>query len=127
MEKARFRMPLMIAVATLLASSCASSGGAAPSSAGAGAGRMTIQVTNDMVPPSAVTIWIRPEAGGRTRLGTIQPNGQQTFSFAPISTATDHRLEAEFEGRTIVSNPFNFQGATSARWRVKTPLVTVER
>jgi hypothetical protein len=138
MKNAGIARPLVLTSMVLFAVSCASRGSPANEAGLTGAGSgVAIQVTNDLVPPNAIAVWIVPETGSRRRLGTIQPNGTQTFTFSPISASMDHRLQAEYEGgprtgleasnSTPTSNPFTLQGVRAAVWRVSTPGVTLQR
>lgn len=101
-------------------SSAAGSGGGAQPAAGG----VAIQVTNDIVPPATVTIWMAPETGARRRLGTISPNGQQTFNFSPGIRSMEHRLVAEASGASdMTSNPFILEGVQSVQWNVSSVAV----
>lgn len=120
----------LVAGAFLALAACSSAGGGGgetgmPSAGGNG---VAIQVMNDVVPPTSVTVWIVPETGSRRRLGTISPNGQQTFNFNPTLTSMEHRLVAEATGGDDrSSNPFILEGVQSVQWSVSTVVVRTNR
>lgn len=120
----RIRSALGVGVLILLAA-CSSATSSANSGTPSGGGNsVAIRVTNDIVPPTSVTVWMVPETGSRRRLGTISPNGQQTFNFTPNLRSMDHRLMAEASGmQDAVSNPFVLEGVTSVQWDVSSALV----
>ncbi len=89
---------------------------------------ISIRVTNDLVPPTIITVWIAPETGSRRRLGTVQPNGQGTFTFIPDIRSMEHHLVADkTDGGTATSNPFTLDGVRGVRWGASSALVNVER
>ncbi|HEY8469849.1 MAG TPA: hypothetical protein VIL18_09410 [Longimicrobiales bacterium] len=100
----------------LVLAACASGG--AGGGAGAAAGRaLTVRVTNDLVPPAQITVWILSEMGSRRRLGAVQPNQKGEFSYVPASRGLEHRLSAEaIDGRNITSDPFTLVGVTAVSW-----------
>ena len=122
---------MKFAFAIMLAG-CASSGGNEPADAGAAGsgatGGITVTVTNAVVPPAAITLWMVPQTGSRRRLGTIQPNQQGTFTFAPTVPAIEHTLQAEHVGGgQTTSNPFVLSGVTRVTWQTSSPVVNLGR
>lgn len=127
----RIRRALTLAGA-LVVGACASGGstpGAEPAGAQTGGGdQVAVQVRNDIVPPATITVYIAPETGSRRRLGTIPPNGQQTFTYNPGIRSMEHRLVAEVSGgQGTQSNPFTLEGATRVTWGASTQVVNVIR
>src|SRR5690606_1430973 len=84
------RAVLGLAALVSLVTACASG-----SAAAGGRGGLTVRVTNDLVPPASITVWITNELGSRRRLGTVAPDAQQQFASSPISQSLEHRLIAE--------------------------------
>jgi len=125
----RIRRALTLAGA-LAAASCASAGSGSPAAdtAQPASDQVTFQVRNDIVPPATITVYIAPETGSRRRLGTIPPNGQDTFSFLPGIRSMEFRLVAEVSGgQNSQSNPFTLEGATRVTWGASTQVVNVIR
>jgi hypothetical protein len=76
-----------------------------------------VRVTNDLVPPAQITVWIQSEMGSRRRLGTLQPDQKGEFSYVPASRGLEHRLTAEaIDGRQITSDPFTLHGVAAVTW-----------
>ncbi len=120
----------LLAFVGLAAAACASSGGggAADTTMQPAGNTVTIRVTNDMIPPTPITVWIAPETGSRRRLGTIEPSRQGTFTFTPGIRSMDHRLVAEpSTGNDVTTTPFTLEGVTVVRWTTSSTVVTLER
>lgn len=116
---------LLLAVGAAACSSSSQTGADTTPSAGQG---VAFQVTNDLVPPTSITVWLVPETGSRRRLGTLDPNGAQTFTYSPGDRSMDFRLQVEAtDGRNVSSQPFTLQGATSVRWGPSSTVATVQR
>ena len=89
---------------------------------------VSVRVTNDLVPPTPIPVWVIPETGSRRRLGTIEANGQGTFSFSPSVRGMEHRLMAQTaEGREVSSNPVTLEGVRGVRWSASSTVVSTER
>ena len=118
-----------LGLAAVFALGCASSGGTEGADAGGDtAGGIAVTVTNAVVPPAAITLWIVPQTGSRRRLGTIQPNQQGTFNFTPTVPAIEHTLQAEHVGGgQTTSNPFVLSGVTRVTWQTSSPVVNLGR
>jgi len=103
--------------AAVVLAACASSG-AGGDAGGTERGRaLTVRVTNDLVPPAQITVWMLSETGGRRKLGTVQPNQEREFSYVPAGRGLEHRLSAEaIDGRAITSDPFTLVGVTAVSW-----------
>ena len=119
----------ILACMILTLSACATSGTAGGGEGAAVAGdAVAVRVNNDVVPPTTITVWMVPETGARRRLGTVTPNGQETFSFAPGIRSMEHRLMAETtEGGDRTTNPFTLVAVSGVRWNVSSPNVGLDR
>ncbi|HEX2166665.1 MAG TPA: hypothetical protein VHG09_05445 [Longimicrobiales bacterium] len=111
--------------AILLASACASSGTTADGTETVDPDAVAVTVNNDLIPPSSVTVWIVPESGSRRRLGTLSPNGQETFSFSPTGVGEYRLLAEHLAGGSTVSNPFVLSDARTLTWRLSSSVVLV--
>lgn len=130
MRNSRLFRSTLLAASLIALSSCASSGttGGDDAAAVVSGDAVAVRVSNDLVPPATITVWMVPETGGRRRLGTVTPNGQETFSFSPGVRSMEHRLLAEVTGGAEhQSNPFDLVAATAVRWSVSAPNVSIER
>lgn len=129
MRTARRFADSLLAAAFVALAACSSAGGSGGGGGTpAGGSGVAIQVINDVVPPTNVTVWIVPEAGGRRRLGTIRPNGQETFNFNPGLRSMEHRLVAESSGGSDqTSNPFVLEGVQGIRWSVSSVVIRTIR
>jgi hypothetical protein len=118
-----------LAAAFFALSGCASSGTTGGEGGDAISGdAVAITINNDLVPPASVTIWMVPENGGRRRLGTVNPNGEQTFNFSPGVRSMEHRLVAEATGGSDrESNPFTLVATSGVRWSISGPTVSIQR
>jgi hypothetical protein len=84
---------------------------------------LVVRITNDLIPPTVLTVWLVPEAGARRMLGTVTP--QDTISF-PIDAfaAGRHRLLARTTaGAEITSELFTPPVPGVIRWNVRMNLV----
>jgi hypothetical protein len=116
-----FAVALLAACSSTPSADAGAGGGADPSA-------IQVQVTNAVVPPVSITVWMQPETGSRRRLGNIAPNGQATFSYNPSATGSEHRLVAEHVGGgSTTSNPFTLTGVTRLTWQTSSPTVQTGR
>jgi len=122
MHGKRTARKLVLGLAALMVTACASG------TAGAGgSGGLRVRVTNDLVPPASITVWITNEMGSRRRLGTIAPDAQQEFSYSPVSQSMEHRLVAEaMDGREITSDAFVPAGIAAVIWGPRSPVLRLE-
>jgi hypothetical protein len=94
----------------------------APGTTGNGGGESSgdgipVVIENDISPPSSITVFIVPETGNRQRLGSMQGNSRQTFSYSPRVRDLEYFLLAEVVGGSNVrSNQFNLTGVTQIEW-----------
>lgn len=119
-----FRQSIVLLGIAALASCASGGGGAEPAASQAAGESVTVNVTNDLVPPSTVVIWMDPTTGGRRRLGEVQPNAQGRFTFNPAIRNEDHQLVAERTGGGAQeSNPFVLTGVSTLQWNVSSRVV----
>ena len=125
---------LSVILITFGLAACAGSG-AAPSMGGDTGGEgITIEVRNDVVPPTSVIVWVVPESGNRTRLGPVPPNARRSFNYTPPLQAMQIVLMAETEGpstgtmsqqRERRSNPFGTLDVQAVSWTLSRPNVQI--
>lgn len=108
---------------------CAGSGAGGTGEPQPGGSGITIEVNNDMVPPSSITVFMVPETGSRRRLGSVAPGGRERFSYVPVAQGLDHRLRAEASGGdNAETNPFILSSdVTRVQWNVSDPNARVFR
>lgn len=81
--------------------------GCASTSESDGAADVAVEVQNDLVPPTSLTVWMVPTVGGRDMLGVVPPGATQTLEFNMTSASGEYRLQAETTaGEEIWSYPF---------------------
>jgi hypothetical protein len=106
---------------------CAGSGGGATSSPEPSGDEVSIEVRNDMNPPTAVVVWVVPETGSRRRLGSVPPNGRKSFNYPPPPQSPLVSLIAVPEGPSTgtmgqvgerKSNPFSIVDVKNVLWFV---------
>jgi len=125
---------VMLAIAGL--AGCASPGGSAPGEAEPTGDGISIQVTNDISPPSSIVVWAVAETGSRRRLGTVPTNQQRSFNYSPMTQSMQMYLVAESEGPTTGtmgqtpdkrSNLFPVLDVKSVEWTVSRQNVRLVR
>jgi hypothetical protein len=109
---------------------CASGGGAgdgATTGAEPTGDEISIQVTNDISPPTGVVVWVVPENSSRRRLGSVPPNGRRSFNYTPMLQSGQIYLLAVPEGPVSgtmqqpserKSNLFSVLGVRTVGWSV---------
>lgn len=117
----------LIGVAALSISACAATSAGTTEEAVEGEGTAFV-VVNDRTPPAPITVYLIPETGGRRRLGTLQPNGRQTFHHAPAVPSQGFHLVAEAVGESDVrSDQFTLQDVGQIEWSTSSRTVRVRR
>lgn len=110
---------LLVGIVALGACATGGMGGAAEGSTG-------LEVQNNLIPPTALTIYLVPEIGTRRMIGSVQPGATRVVRFDPISASGQYQFVAETTfGRDIVSNPVTFRSGDSIRWDVSANLAVV--
>lgn len=109
----------LILAACALFSACASS----PE------GRRTavlIDIVNDLIPGSTITVYLVPETGIERMLGTVIPSSRQQLRYQGLPPVGEHRLMARTTGGArIMSNTLVMDGVTGLEWNVASNLVRV--
>jgi hypothetical protein len=83
-------------------------------------------VINDRTPPAPITVYLVPETGGRRRLGTLQPNGRQTFRHAPAAPSQEFQLVADAVGEgDVESERFTLLDVNQIEWSTSNRTVRV--
>lgn len=121
------RFTLVGVVAFGLAACASTSSGGATAEGAEGEG-IQFTVINDRTPPAPITVYIVPESGGRRRLGTLQPNGRQTFSYQPPVPSQQFSLLAEAVGeRDARSEGFTLINVSQIEWQTSSRTVRIRR
>lgn len=105
----------------LVAGACASTpGGGQAGAAGEGQRGVSIVVENTGTLSSDLTGYVVGASGTRQLLGSVAPNRNATLQYRGPMVGGQYRLLARPNGgRDILSNPFNFGGATTIRWNIQ--------
>lgn len=101
--------------------------GCAAGAMGTGAqGSTALEVQNNLIPPTSLTIHIVPDIGSRRLVGTVQPGATRVVRFDPPSASGQYQFVAETTfGREIVSNPVSFRSGATVRWDLSANLAVV--
>jgi heme/copper-type cytochrome/quinol oxidase subunit 2 len=109
-----FRWLAMILVAFVAA--CASRGGT-------GEGSTTVQVENNVIPSTLVTVWAVPEIGTRVRLGDVLPGQTKALSFNATVAGQYRLLARTTSGAELVSNPIFIGSGDTLVWDMSANIV----
>lgn len=91
-----------------------------------GEGSTALEVRNNLIPPTSLSIYAVPDIGSRRLIGVVQPGATRTLRFDPAGGSGQFRFMAETtEGRDIVSNPISFSTGVTITWDVNANLATV--
>lgn len=102
---------LMLTFGVLIAA-CATGGSAAGTEGGT-----ALEVQNNLIPPTALSVYLVPEFGSRRLIGQVQPGRSRVIRFNPLGSGGQFRFAAETTfGREIVSNPVSVELGDSIRW-----------
>ena len=107
----------MVATLVLVAACGCATGGVA------GEGRPTVVVDNDVVPPTAVTVYVVDEFENRQLLGDVSPLDQRAFTVRPNSTGQYQLMARTTAGSELVSPRFTLLAGETVEWRLSTNLV----
>lgn len=120
------RMSATVLVACGCTAGCASGGGGQED--GGEIESVEIQVHNNLVNPTTVSIVIVTEDGSEQVLGQVAANRSVTFSFRPSFPSNQHQLVAQpTAGAAIRSTPFTLVGVTALNWGLASNSVRMER
>jgi hypothetical protein len=105
----------------LVAGACASaSGGGQAGAAGESQPGVSIMIENTGTLSSDLTVYVVGSSGTRQLLGSVAPNRNATLQYRGPMVGGQYRLLGRPNGgRDILSNPFNFGGATTIRWNIQ--------
>jgi predicted small secreted protein len=110
------------AAAVLLSTTVAA---CASTSEGAGLNQIGVEVRNDLVPSSALTIYVVPETGARRLLGSVSPSQTKMLSFQEVSVGQYRLMARTTDGQEIVSNPIVLADASTLRWNLSSNILTI--
>jgi hypothetical protein len=109
----RFATPLAL---SLLLAACAS--GARGRTSGSD---VVVEVTNDLVPPTAVTVRIRTSDGRRVVVGGVAPSETRSLRYDESAYPGRYTLEADpSSGQSVASNSFALFPGARVVWRLRT-------
>lgn len=120
------RNATLLALSVSALTACASGGGAATDEALPGEG-VAVQVENNLIPPTSLTIWLVSTTGARELLGTVSPSETKTLAATEARFGGDYRLVAETTaGRELASREF-FVGddTTGVEWDLNANMISV--
>jgi len=104
----------------LIAGACASTSGGQAGASGEGQRGVSVVVENTGTLSNDLTVYMISASGTRQLLGSVAPNRTATLQYRGPMIGGQYRLLARPNGgRDIVSNSFNFGGATSIRWNIQ--------
>jgi hypothetical protein len=93
-----------------------------------GADTLEVIVNNDLMPATAVTVWMVPETGARRQLGMVSPLKTGTFAFSPTGVTGQYRLVAEhLGGGATQSGTVDLNGLSGIHWDITSPVVHITR
>jgi hypothetical protein len=87
---------------------------------------VVIDVVNDMIPGSTITVYLVPQTGIERMLGTVIPGSRQELRYQGLPPVGEHRLMARTTGGArIVSNTIIMDGVSGLEWSLASNLVRV--
>lgn len=96
-----------------LATACGSAGEAGMSEASPQHG-VAVEVENNLVPPTSLTVWIISDAGGRQMLGSVSPRDTNVLDADIGRLGSEYRLVGETTaGNEVASRPFVITESTA--------------
>jgi hypothetical protein len=117
----RSRFALLLLALSLPVSGCAMGGMGA-----AGEGSVAVEVENNLIPPTSLSVYAVPETGARRLIGVVDPSETRTLRFDPVGAAREYRFAAETtSGADIVSNPLVIGANDAVRWDVTANLAVI--
>lgn len=112
---------LFVLLASMLAACGTGARGGAPGEA------VLVQVNNNLIPPTVVSVYIVSEGGGGRRLlGTVTPGSETTLRYTGVTAGGNYRLVARaMAGRDIPSTPFSLIRGGTVNWDLQSGIATV--
>jgi hypothetical protein len=107
----------------MFAAACGTGGrGGAPGEA------VLVQVNNNLIPPTVISVYLVREGGGggRRLLGTVTPGSETTLRYTGVTAGGNYRLVARATaGRDIPSTPFSLIRGGTVNWDLQSGIATV--
>lgn len=104
----------------LVAGACAGTRGGQAGAAGESERSVAIVVENTGTLSNDLTVYVVSASGTRQLLGSVAPNRNATLQYRGPMIGGQYRLLGRPNGgRDILSNPFNFGGASTIRWNIQ--------
>lgn len=108
-------------VLLIAATGCASAG------MGAGGERtVAVEVENNLIPPTSLSVFAVPETGTRRLIGVVEPSTTETLRFDPVAAGGQYVFVAESTaGAEIVSDPVTITEPMVMNWDLAANIITV--
>lgn len=115
---------LLLALPLLVLGACASGGGM---DAGGDENEATLQVENNLLPPTSLSVYLVSDVGTRRMIGSVSPSQTRNLSINLVQYEGEYRLVAETtSGNDIASRTFYIGGNIGTiSWDLNSNLVTV--
>lgn len=99
-------------------------GCATGSNAAAGEATAAVEVRNDLIPPTPLTIYLVPESGVRRLLGNVGPSQTRILPIRDPLPGQHRLMGRTTGGNEIYSNRITVGGADTLRWDLSSNIVT---
>lgn len=77
----------------------------------------SVEVINEIQPPTSVSVYLAGEVGGRSLLGSVDPMSRETLRIRSLRPGASYRLEARTGGgRSIESGLFTLGTGETVTW-----------
>lgn len=125
MSKPWIRSAALVFAFALAGAACATTAQEDTTTGEPAAGQYGVQVENDLIPPTSLTVWLVPETGARVLLGTVQPSETTTFTLeqAPAAAVEYRLLARTTDGTEVTSNPFTMSEPHTVTWNTQSNLI----
>jgi hypothetical protein len=101
-------------------------GCATGSNATEGAATAAVEVRNDLIPPTSLTIYLVPESGVRRLLGNVGPSQTRVLAIRDPMPGQHRLMGRTTGGNEIYSNRINVGVSDTLRWDLSSNIVTGE-
>ncbi|MGH7506233.1 MAG: hypothetical protein ACRELX_11305 [Longimicrobiales bacterium] len=92
---------------------------------GSGEG-VQVEVNNDLIPSSALTVYVLPEIGARRLIGNVNPSETTTLQFEEVAVGQYRLMARTTGGNEIVSNPISLANVAAITWDLSSNILTVK-
>ena len=93
---------------------------------GAAGEAILVEVNNNLIPPTVVSVYIVSETGSRRLLGTARPGAETTLRYTGIPAGGNFRLVARTTGGgDLPSTPFSLVRGGTVSWDLRSGIATV--